>query len=164
MEPLVGSPCVETQGSRNFATLDDFRAAVGKRIGTSSWHLVSQSTINGFATATDDDELIHLDPAVAAATPMGTTIAHGLYTLSLGPKFLHEIYSVGGYSFALNYGFDKVRFLAPVPVGSRVRMHADLTAISPLRGGSRFSIRETFEVNGFSGPVCVAEAIVAYFD
>ncbi|OIH85216.1 hypothetical protein BLJ79_08530 [Arthrobacter sp. UCD-GKA] len=159
-----GPPRLEAREARNFETLDEFRAAVGQCLGTSSWHHISQSIINGFAAATDDDERIHLDPLVAAATPLGTTVAHGLYTLSLGPKFLHEVYSVRGYSLALNYGFDKVRFLAPVPEGSRVRMHAELTAVSPLRGGSRFSILQTFEVDGFSEPVCVAEGIVAYFD
>lgn len=164
MGPQEGSQRVDAQERSIFESLDEFRAAVGQDLGTSSWHYVSQSIINGFAAATDDDERIHLDPVVAAATPLGTTIAHGLYTLSLGPKFLQEIYSVGGYSLALNYGFDKVRFLAPVPVASRLRMHAELTDVSALRGGSRFAIRETFEVEGDSNPVCVAEAIVAYFD
>lgn len=164
METGAGTHRAEARGCRTFTTLDDFRAAGGQRLGTSSWHHISQPIIDGFAAATDDNEQIHLDPVVAAATSLGTTIAHGLYTLSLGPKFLQEIYSVGGYSLALNYGFDNVRFLAPVPVASRLRMHAELTDVSALRGGSRFAIRETFEIHGNPNPVCVADAIVAYFD
>jgi acyl dehydratase len=144
--------------------LDQYRAMVGRELGTSSWHRVTQPLITAFAEATDDDEEIHLNPEAAAKRGLGSAIAHGLYTLSLGPKFLHEIYSVSGYSLALNYGYDKVRFLRPVKVDSRIRMTAKLEAVEPLAGGSKFKIRETFHTPDATQPVCVARAIVAYFD
>jgi acyl dehydratase len=137
---------------------------VGQELGTSSWHRVTQPLITAFAEASDDDEKIHLDPDAAAQRGLGSTIAHGLYTLSLGPKFLQEIYSVSGYSLALNYGFDRVRFLQPVRVDSRIRMTARLEAVEPLAGGSKFKILETFHTPDVAEPVCVSLAIVAYFD
>jgi acyl dehydratase len=145
-------------------SLDQYRAMVGQELGTSSWHRVTQPLITAFAEASDDDEKIHLSPDAAAQRGLGSTIAHGLYTLSLGPKFLQEIYSVSGYSLALNYGFDRVRFLQTVKVNSRIRMTARLEAVEPLAGGSKFKILETFHTPGAAEPVCVAQAIVAYFD
>ena len=145
-------------------SLDQYRAMVGQELGTSSWHRVTQPLITAFAEASDDDEEIHLNPDAAAQRGLGSTIAHGLYTLSLGPKFLQEIYSISGYSLALNYGFDRVRFLQPVSVNSRIRMTARLEAVEPLAGGSKFKILETFHTPDVAEPVCVAQAIVAYFD
>lgn len=144
--------------------VDDLRARVGTDLGTSSWWDVTQERIQGFADATEDWERIHVDPARAAETPWGVTIAHGLLTLSLGPKFLYEIFEMTGHSLALNYGFDKVRFLTPVKVGSRLRMRAHLASSEPLDGGTKFRIVQTFEIEGEAKPACVAESVVAYFD
>lgn len=144
--------------------VDDLRARVGTDLGTSSWWDVTQERIQGFADATEDWERIHVDPARAAETPWGVTIAHGLLTLSLGPKFLYEIFEMTGHSLALNYGFDKVRFLTPVKVGSRLRMRAHLASSEPLDGGTKFRIVQTFEIEGETKPACVAESVVAYFD
>nr|WP_242666251.1 MaoC family dehydratase [Parafrankia irregularis] len=144
--------------------VDALRAKVGRQLGTSSWHDVTQERIQAFADATEDWERIHLDPARAAQTPWGVTIVHGLYTLSLGPKFLYEIFSMSGHRLALNYGFDKVRFLSPVLVGSRIRMAAHLTGEERIRGGSKFRITQTFEIQDAGRPACVAESVVAYFD
>ncbi|MBX6388474.1 MAG: MaoC family dehydratase [Frankia sp.] len=144
--------------------VDALRAKVGQHLGTSSWHHVTQERIQAFADATEDWEQIHVDPAHAAHTPWGVTIAHGLYTLSLGPKFLYEIFSMNGHRLALNYGFEKVRFLSPVLVGSRVRMSAYLADEKRIEGGSKFRITQTFEIQGKDKPACVAESIVAYFD
>jgi acyl dehydratase len=144
--------------------LDELRALTGSELGTSSWHLVTQDRIQAFADATEDWERIHVDPARAAETAFGVPIAHGLYTLSLGPKFLYEIYTMTGHSLGLNYGFDRVRFLAPVKVGSRIRMTASLVDTEPLDGGAKFRIRQVFEIEGEDRPACVAESVVAYFD
>lgn len=145
-------------------TVTELRDQVGRTLGTSSWYDVTQERISAFADASEDWESLHLDPARAARTPWEVTIAHGLYTLSLGPKFQYEIFTVTGYSFPLNYGFDKVRFLSPVKVGSRIRMRQDLLAAEPIEGGTKFRTRQTFEIEGEDKPACVAESLFAYFD
>jgi acyl dehydratase len=144
--------------------IDGLRSRAGEELGVSAWHEVTQSHIDAFAAATDDYERIHVDPERAKETTWGVTIAHGLYTLSLGPKFLYEIFSMEDVPLALNYGFDKVRFISPVPVGSRVRMHATLTAVEDAGGGVRARVMQTFEREGHERPVCVAESVVMYFD
>jgi acyl dehydratase len=145
-------------------TIDQLRDLAGQDLGTSAWHRVTQSHIAGFADATDDHEPLHVDLDRAARTPWGVPIAHGLYTLSLGPKFVYEIFEVTNDSVRLNYGFDRVRFLSPVRVDSRIRMAAHLVSVDPISGGSRFRIRQTFEVEDQDKPACVADAIFAYFD
>ena len=145
-------------------SVDDLRARVGEVLGTTAWHEVTQERINAFADATEDWERLHVDPERAKDTPWGVTIAHGLYTLSLGPKFQYEIFEMNGHSLALNYGYDKVRWLQPVPVGSRLRMTAELVAAEPIDGGSKFRMQQTFELEGSDKPACVAESLFAYFD
>lgn len=144
--------------------IEALRERVGQELGTSDWHEVTQDRINAFAEATDDFEAIHLDDTRGREAGLGGTIAHGLYTLSLGPKFLYEIYSLDGPTLGLNYGFEKVRFLSPVKVGARLRMTATLAAVDPIAGGSRVTITQTFEVEGQDKPAAVADAVVAYFD
>ena len=126
----------------------------------SDWHEVTQRHIDAFASATDDYERIHVDPERAKETPWGVTIAHGLYTLSLGPKFLYTIFEMRDVPLALNYGFDKVRFISPVPVGSRVRMRATLESVED---SGRARIIQTFEREGQDKPVCVAESVVRVY-
>jgi acyl dehydratase len=140
------------------------RERSGHDLGVSAWHTVTQAHIDAFAAATDDYERIHVDPERAAQTPWGTTIAHGLYTLSLGPKFLYEIMEVEDVPLALNYGFDRVRFIQPVPVGSRVRMRATLAAVEDTGEAVRCRVEQVFEREGSDKPICVAESIVMYFD
>jgi acyl dehydratase len=140
------------------------RERSGQDLGVSAWHTVTQAHIDAFAAATDDYERIHVDPERAAQTPWGTTIAHGLYTLSLGPKFLYEIMEVEDVPLALNYGFDRVRFIQPVPVGSRVRMRATLAAVEDTGEAVRCRVEQVFEREGSDKPICVAESIVMYFD
>ena len=140
--------------------VDGLRSRVGEELGVSDWHEVTQRHIDAFASATDDYERIHVDPERAKETPWGVTIAHGLYTLSLGPKFLYEIFEMRDVPLALNYGFDKVRFISPVPVGSRVRMRATLESVED---SGRARIIQTFEREGQDKPVCVAESVVMYF-
>jgi acyl dehydratase len=140
------------------------RARVGEELGVSDWFQITQDGINAFAAATDDYERLHVDPEWAAETPFGVTIAHGLFTLSLGPKFLYEIVSVDQVSLGLNYGFDRVRFVSPVRVGSRVRMRARLTGVDEVRGGVRAYVEQTFEIDGHERPACVADWVLLYYD
>lgn len=143
--------------------IDELQAKVGEELGVSRWHEVTQQSIDAFAEVTGDHQWIHVDPERAAQTPFGGTIAHGFYTLSLGPGFNDEIVAFEGFSFAMNYGLDKVRFPAPVPVGSRVRMRATITNVADVAGGVQFTITQTFEREGGEKPVCVAELLVRAF-
>ena len=142
--------------------LDGLRAAVGSELGASSWHAVEQQDLDAFAAVTGDDYFLHTDPARAAETPAGGTIAHGLLTLSLGPRCCYEIYRVDGFADARNYGYGRVRFPAPVPVGSRLRMHATLRAVEPAGAGVLVTIEQRFEVEGAAKPACVAEGLTWY--
>jgi acyl dehydratase len=144
--------------------IDGLRSRVGEELGVSDWHEVTQQAIDAFAAATDDYEEIHVSPARAEQTPWGVTIAHGLYTLSLGPKFLYELYAMEGVSLGLNYGFNRVRYVSPVPVNSRVRMRARLQSVQDAERGVLVTFHETFEIEGQDKPACVAEALVMYFD
>jgi acyl dehydratase len=144
--------------------IDELRGRVGEELGTSEWHRVTQEKIDAFASATEDFEQIHINPARAAETPWGVTIAHGLYTLSLGPKFLYELYEMNDISVGLNYGFNKVRFVSRVEVGSRVRMRATLRSVQDAHGGALVTVEETFEIEGHAKPACVAESLFMYFD
>ncbi|HEV8151905.1 MAG TPA: MaoC family dehydratase [Solirubrobacteraceae bacterium] len=139
--------------------LDGIKDAVGQELGVSEWYEVTQERIDAFAAATDDHQWIHVDPERARDTPFGGTIAHGLFTLSLGPRFSYELFNVDGVAFGLNYGYAKVRFPAPVPVGSRLRMRATLQAADDVPGGLQLTVLQTFEIEGGDKPVCVAEAL-----
>jgi acyl dehydratase len=139
--------------------LDDLKAKVGQELGVSDWLEVTQEAIDAFADATGDHQWIHVDPERAQDTPFGGTIAHGLYTLGLGPRFTYALFEVQGVAFGLNYGYNKVRYPAPLPVGSRVRMRATLTAADEIPGGLQMTVTQTFEREGGDKPVCVAESV-----
>ena len=143
--------------------VEELRSRVGEELGVSAWHEVTQHEIDAFAQVTGDDYWIHVDPDRARSTPFGSTIAHGLLTLSLGPRFSYEIYEVTGVAFGVNYGYGRVRFPAPLPVGSRVRMRATLTAVDEVSGGVQVTVTQTFEREGSEKPVCVAEALGRMF-
>lgn len=143
--------------------LDDLKERVGQELGVSEWHDVTQAEIDRFAEATGDDQWIHVDPERARDTPFGGTIAHGLYTLSLGPKFAYEMFSLEGVAFGVNYGYDRVRFPAPLPVNSKVRMRATLASVDDIPGGAQIKIVQTFEREGGEKPVCVAEALARVY-
>src|SRR6476660_10568754 len=118
-----------------FRSAEEFKAALGRSYGPTDWLLIEQSRIDQFADATGDHQWIHVDPERAKETPFGGTIAHGLYTLSLGPQFSYALFEIQGVAFGLNYGYNKVRFPAPLPVGSKLRMRATLTAADDIPGG-----------------------------
>ena len=141
---------------------DELIAATGEELGVSEWHHVGQEQIDAFAAATGDHYWLHVDPERAAAGPLGSTIAHGLYTLSLGPMFTDAIVRFEGFAATLNYGYEKVRFPAPVPVDSRVRMRSELVEVDEVPGGAQARLRQTFELDGGAKPVCVAGSVLRF--
>jgi acyl dehydratase len=136
---------------------------VGDHLGYSEWHEVTQEQVNLFADATGDHQWIHVDIERAKAGPFGGPIAHGYLTLSLTPALLSEILEVSGITMAVNYGLNKLRFPAPVPVGSKVRAGVQLDQIEDVSGGVQVTLTTTFEVEGVSKPVCVAEILFRYY-
>jgi acyl dehydratase len=145
-----------------FDDLAAVQAAVGRHLGHSDWLEITQDRIDRFAEATGDHQWIHVDPERAKDGPFGTTIAHGYLTLSLSNLFLPQIVEVRGVSMGVNYGTGKVRFPAPVPVGSRVRGGAELAAVSEIPGGVQTTMVVTIEIEGGTKPACVIEAISRY--
>jgi acyl dehydratase len=146
---------------RTFTSVEELQKAVGEELGTSDWLLVEQSRVDRFAEATDDHQWIHVDAEKAAAGPFGGTIAHGHLTLSLLPRFAREIYTVENAVTAINYGLNRVRFIHPVRVGSRVRSTATLVSVTEVPGGAQMVVsqRVDVEVDGKPKPACVAETI-----
>ncbi|WP_280254148.1 MaoC family dehydratase [Nocardia abscessus] len=144
---------------RVFATLDELNAAVGDVVGITDWLTITQQQIDRFAEATGDHQWIHTDPERAARGPFGATIAHGYLTLSLIPYFSERLFSMEGARMGVNYGTGKVRFPAPVPVGSRLRDRAELLDVSELPDGARLTMRHTIEIEGAPKPACVAEIL-----
>jgi acyl dehydratase len=144
--------------------LDELKAKVGSHLGYSSWHTITQEQVNLFADATNDHQWIHVDPERAKTGPFGTTVAHGYFTLSLGPSLLAEILAVDGPRFAVNYGLNRVRFPAPVPVGSKLRCGASLESVEDVEGGCQLTLKLTFEVEGAAKPSCVAEIVFRYYN
>jgi acyl dehydratase len=147
----------------HIAHLADLAPRVGEELGTSDWLTVDQARIDGFAAATGDDQWIHVDPVRAAAGPFGSTVAHGFLTLSLLSWFFDQGFVVDDVRMGINYGLNKVRFPAPVPVGSRLRARFKLLGYEPIEGGAQVLIEATVERDGSSKPVCVAESLTRRF-
>ena len=135
----------------------------GDRFGPSSWTEITQERIDGFADATGDHQWIHVDPERAAAGPFGTTIAHGYLTLSLLPAASAEVIPRDG-RMGINYGANRVRFPAPVPVGSRVRVAFEVKDVEEIAGGRQTTYLATVEREGGDKPVCVAEVVYRNYD
>jgi acyl dehydratase len=159
------------QAMRTFSSLTELAALVGQHITTTDWLMVTQEQINQFAQATGDHQWIHVDPERAKSGPFGSTIAHGFLTLSLMPQFMQIGLHVEGVKMGVNYGLNKVRFIAPVPVGSRLRAHLKLLAAEPIThagaGHDAKGYQMEWEVNtereGADKPVCVAHCLVRQF-
>lgn len=149
---------------REYDGIAGFEAHVGEHLGYSDWRRVTQEEIDLFAEATGDRQWIHVDPEKAAAGPYGKTIAHGYLTLSLVPVLVQQIYRVTGLSMQVNYGSDKLRFPAPVPVDSRIRAGAELIRIDRNDRGGRATVRVTVEVEASDRPACVVDTIAAMID
>jgi acyl dehydratase len=138
---------------------------VGKSLGASDWLEIGQPRVDAFAATTGDDHWIHVDVERARRElPDGKTIAHGLLTLSLIPGLQRTIWTIEKRGRGLNYGYNRVRFTGPVPVGARIRLHQTLKAADPVDGGVRFTFEATVEVEGASRPALVAETIVLIYE
>ena len=139
--------------------LSDLATLVGQTLGSSDWLRVDQARINAFADATGDQQFIHIDPVAAAASPFGSTVAHGFLTLSLLPWFGEHAFEIDDVVMGVNYGLDRVRFPSPVPAGSRLRGHFVLQAYQPLDGGAQLTVEVTVEIEGQAKPACVAVSV-----
>jgi len=145
--------------STEFHSVDELRAAIGTHLGYSDWLEITQERVNQFADATGDHQWIHVDPERARQGPFGTTIAHGYLTLSITNRWLGSMLRVPAAKLGVNYGANKVRFPAPVPVGSRIRMGVEIIAVDDVAGGGQVTTRNTVELEGSDKPACVVEAI-----
>lgn len=146
-----------------FESPDALLEAVGEHLGYSDWLEVDQERIDLFAQATGDHQWIHVDPERAASGPFGKTIAHGYLTLSLANLFLPQIMQVNNVSMGVNYGCEKVRFPAAVPVGSRLRGGGEVVSAESVKGGVQVVVRMTIEVEGSDRPACVIDTISRFF-
>ncbi|MDZ7811800.1 MAG: MaoC family dehydratase [Ideonella sp.] len=143
----------------HYAHLADLSGLVGRRLGSSDWVLIDQARIDQFAEATGDLQWIHCNELQASVGPYGGTIAHGFLTLSLMSSMFDSAFVVDDVTMGLNYGLNRVRFPAPVPVGSRVRGHFTLQAYEPLQGGAQLAVLVEMECEGQDKLVCVAETL-----
>ena len=148
---------------RSFENPRDLHGHEGEVLGTTDWLEIDQRRIDLFAEATGDHQWIHVDAERAKTGPFGKTIAHGFMTLALLPRLQHEMYTVNGIKLAVNYGLNKVRFPAPVPVGSKVRAQSSLVGVDDLGNGAvQATVSTTVEIEGSAKPACVAESIVRF--
>ncbi|HET9256562.1 MAG TPA: MaoC family dehydratase [Pseudonocardiaceae bacterium] len=143
-----------------FTGAQDVLAAVGEQLGTSDWMVIDQQRVAMFADATEDHQWIHIDPGRAARGPFGTTIAHGFLILSLLPHLVFQTYQVTDAAMTINYGLNKVRFPAPVPVGSRIRADVALAEATKVTGGVQLVLRVTLQIESAPKPGCVAEWVI----
>ncbi|MDI9914121.1 MaoC family dehydratase [Rhodococcus sp. IEGM 1379] len=144
---------------RIFSGIDEVESAVGEHLGYSEWFPITQERVDKFADATEDHQWIHVDPERAAQGPYGGTIAHGYLTLSLLPVLGAQVMRVDGVSMAVNYGSNKVRFPAPVKVGSSVRAGAEILTFERTTNGANLVVRYTIEIEGVSKPALVADTV-----
>jgi len=135
---------------------------VGEGLGPTSWTQITKAQVGGFADLTHDHQWIHVDEERAKAGPFGTTIAHGYLTLSLVPYFLGQLLEVTGISMAVNYGLERVRFPAPVPVGASVRAAAEIVDVVPKEATTQVTVRVSVECDAVDKPVCVADVVILF--
>ena len=146
---------------KTFQTLEELARHVGEDVATSDWLTVTQAQVDRFAEATGDHQWIHVDPERARAGPFGAPIAHGFLTLSLLPRLFESALEIVQSGMGVNYGLNRVRFMSPVPVGSRLRARMKLLAAEPIAGaGYQMTWETTIELEGASKPACVAESVV----
>ncbi|PZQ46443.1 MAG: dehydratase [Rhodovulum sulfidophilum] len=146
-----------------FRSAEEAVAAIGVKLGPSRWMTIDQARVDLFAEATGDHQWIHVDPVRAADGPFGGTIAHGFLTLALVNLFLPELFLPENMDWGVNYGLDRVRFPAPVPVGSTIRAAGELVDARAIGGGAvQTTVRLTVEIQGGDKPACVADTLQRY--
>lgn len=145
------------------SSIDEVESLVGAELGPSSWRVIPQEDINLYADLTGDDNPIHVDQEIAAQSPYGGTIAHGMLTLSMIVVHLREIYRVTGAGMGIVYGFNKIRFPNAVPAGARIRVHGHVESVTPVANGWQVVLPLTFELEGATKPACVAEIILRHY-
>ncbi|WP_378951487.1 MaoC family dehydratase [Mesorhizobium sp. ANAO-SY3R2] len=147
-----------------FSSPEEAVAAIGQNLGSSDWLTIDQKRIDTFAEATGDHQWIHVDPVLAKDGPFGTTVAHGCLTFSLINGFLPDLFKAEGMKMGINYGCDRLRFPAPVPVGSKVRAIGELVNAELLAGNAvQTTVRVTIEIEGSAKPGCVADMVGRYY-
>jgi acyl dehydratase len=156
-------PLCDDARVKTYPRLSDLQPLTGAVLGSSEWLSIDQQRIDQFAAVTGDDQWIHVDAQRAAAGPFGATVAHGHLTLSLLPVMVRTAFAIGDVRMSVNYGLNRVRFPAPVPVGSRVRGHFKLMTFEPIPGGAQLVVEVTIEREGHTKPVCVAESVARHF-
>jgi acyl dehydratase len=144
-------------------TVAELPGHAGEHLGSTAWRTVTQDRVNAFADLTEDHNPIHVDPAHASETPFGATIVHGYFTVSLLAPLLEELLHVEGAALSVNYGIDKLRFPAPVPVGARFRASAELAEVSEVKGGVQIKVAATVEVENSAKPALVAECLFRHY-
>ena len=162
-EPVTEEVALGTREPIVLHGLDGLQERVGQEIGASGWRTVKQEDIDTFAKLTGDEQWIHIDPERARTGPFGATVQHGFLTLSLSTGLLWDVCTVAGFGVILNYGLNRVRFPAPLRVGSRFRMHVQLAEVRSLDGGAEAVYRLTYEVEGEPKPCCVADLVFRYY-
>lgn len=162
-DPATATTTEPTTPTRTTVALADLPSLVGTTFGPSSWRTITQEQVDRFADLTGDHNPIHLDPAYAAGTPFGGTIVHGYLTLALVVPLMAEVVEVTGVGTGVNYGLDRLRFPAPVRVGSRIRVTSTLSAVTEVAGGYQAVFENTFEAEGQAKPAAVAVMIVRYY-
>ncbi len=160
---VIGLKSGTSSAQRSYAHLSDLQALVGQEIGCSDWLAVEQPRIDQFAAATGDHQWIHTDPARAASGPFGVTVAHGFLTLSLLPALFSTAFDIDDVRMGINYGLNRVRFMAPVRVGGRLRGRFRLVSYEPLEGGAQLTVDATIEMEGADKPACVAQTVSRRF-
>jgi acyl dehydratase len=143
-------------------TTSDLRGRIGQVLGRSEWHVIEQADANTFGAVTHDQQWIHTNPQRAAEGPFGRTIAHGYMTLALATAVIDEVFVVTDAVMVVNYGVDRVRFPAPLPLGTKVRAQVSLNGLSDFAGGVMATLGLVYEVAGQQKPCCVADVLMRY--
>jgi len=154
---------IETPTGGLTLSVGDLADHVGRQLGPTAWRHLTQHQVNEFADLTEDHNPIHVDPEHAKATPFGGTIVHGYFTVALLAPLLEELVSVRGATLAVNYGIDKLRFPAPVPVDARFRARAELAEVTNIKGGVQITLRTSVEVEDASKPALAADCLFRYY-
>ena len=149
--------------AKAYASPRDLIGQEGTQLGATDWLLIDQTRVNGFAEVTGDHQWIHVDVERAKDGPFGGTIAHGYLTMSLVNLFLPDLIEVRGFSHAVNVGADRLRFLSPVKVGSRIRGSGEIVSAEEIKGAIQSVVRVTVEIEGAEKPACVVDTISRYF-